>query len=62
MLTQCCRLWAVALVQHHIECPPTSRAGSGSLVYWVPDAIAGGHASHFPGLLGPMLAAMVVTG
>jgi membrane protease YdiL (CAAX protease family) len=30
--------------------------------YWVPDAIGGGHASHFPGLLGPMLAAIVVTG
>jgi membrane protease YdiL (CAAX protease family) len=30
--------------------------------YWVPDAIGGGHASHFPGLLGPILAAIVVTG
>jgi uncharacterized protein len=30
--------------------------------YWVPDAVRGGHASHFPGLLGPMLAAAAVTG
>jgi uncharacterized protein len=30
--------------------------------YWVPDALAGGHRSHFPGLLGPAIAAIVVTG
>jgi membrane protease YdiL (CAAX protease family) len=30
--------------------------------YWVPDAISGGHRSHTPGLLGPMVAAFVVTG
>jgi uncharacterized protein len=30
--------------------------------YWVPDAISGGHLSHTPGLMGPMLAAVVVTG
>lgn len=30
--------------------------------YWVPDAISGGHHSHTPGLLGPMVAAVVVTG
>jgi membrane protease YdiL (CAAX protease family) len=30
--------------------------------YWVPAALAGGEASHFPGLLGPMLAALLVTG
>lgn len=29
--------------------------------YWIPDALAGGHASHFPGLLGPALAAILVT-
>jgi membrane protease YdiL (CAAX protease family) len=29
--------------------------------YWVPVAVAGGHLSHFPGLLGPMLAAFVVS-
>ncbi len=29
--------------------------------YWIPDALSGGHVSHFPGLLGPMLAAFVVT-
>jgi membrane protease YdiL (CAAX protease family) len=29
--------------------------------YWVPLALAGGHRSHFPGLLGPMLAALVVS-
>ena len=29
--------------------------------YWIPTAIAGGRVSHFPGLLGPMLAAFVVT-
>jgi CAAX protease family protein len=30
--------------------------------YWVPDALAGGHASHFPGLLGPAIAAIAITG
>jgi CAAX protease family protein len=30
--------------------------------YWVPDALAGGRWSHAPGLLGPMIAAIVVTG
>jgi membrane protease YdiL (CAAX protease family) len=30
--------------------------------YWVPDAISGGRWSHAPGLLGPMVAALVVTG
>lgn len=29
--------------------------------YWIPDAISGGHLSHTPGLLGPMLSALVVT-
>lgn len=29
--------------------------------YWIPVALAGGHLSHFPGLLGPMLAAFVVS-
>lgn len=29
--------------------------------YWIPVAAAGGHLSHFPGLLGPLLAAAVVT-
>jgi membrane protease YdiL (CAAX protease family) len=29
--------------------------------YWIPVAAAGGRPSHFPGLLGPMLAAIVVT-
>jgi len=29
--------------------------------YWLPLALTGGHSSHFPGLLGPMLAALVVT-
>lgn len=29
--------------------------------YWLPVAFTGGHLSHFPGLLGPMLAAFVVT-
>jgi membrane protease YdiL (CAAX protease family) len=29
--------------------------------YWVPIALTGGHRSHFPGLLGPMAAAFVVT-
>jgi membrane protease YdiL (CAAX protease family) len=29
--------------------------------YWVPVAAAGGHLSHFPGLLGPMLAAFAVS-
>jgi membrane protease YdiL (CAAX protease family) len=29
--------------------------------YWIPDAISGGHLSHAPGLLGPMLSAFVVT-
>lgn len=29
--------------------------------YWVPLALAGGRPSHFPGLLGPMLAALAVT-
>lgn len=30
--------------------------------YWIPDAISGGHRSHTPGLLGPMMAALVITG
>lgn len=30
--------------------------------YWVPDALAGGHRSHFPGLLGPAIAAIAITG
>jgi hypothetical protein len=30
--------------------------------YWVPDALAGGHVSHFPGLLGPAIAAIAITG
>lgn len=29
--------------------------------YWLPIAFSGGHLSHFPGLLGPMLAAFLVT-
>lgn len=29
--------------------------------YWIPDALSGGHLSHFPGLLGPMTAAFIVT-
>lgn len=30
--------------------------------YWIPIAVAGGRPSHFPGLLGPMLAAILITG
>lgn len=30
--------------------------------YWIPVAVGGGHLSHFPGLLGPMISAFVVTG
>jgi membrane protease YdiL (CAAX protease family) len=30
--------------------------------YWIPDAVFGGHLSHVPGLLGPLLAAFIVTG
>jgi membrane protease YdiL (CAAX protease family) len=30
--------------------------------YWLPVALTGGHLSHFPGLLGPMLSALLVTG
>jgi membrane protease YdiL (CAAX protease family) len=33
-----------------------------SWAYWVPDVLAGGHRSHFPGLLGPAIAAIVITG
>ncbi len=29
--------------------------------YWVPDALSGGHLSHTPGLLGPMISALVIT-
>jgi len=29
--------------------------------YWLPVALTGGHLSHFPGLLGPMLSALLVT-
>lgn len=29
--------------------------------YWIPDVLAGGHWSHFPGLIGPALAAAVVS-
>jgi uncharacterized protein len=32
-----------------------------SWTYWIPIALSGGHLSHFPGLLGPMLAALLVT-
>lgn len=30
--------------------------------YWIADALSGGHWSHFPGLLGPLVGATVVTG
>lgn len=30
--------------------------------YWVPDALMGGRWSHAPGLMGPMIAALIVTG
>lgn len=30
--------------------------------YWIPDVLNGGHWSHFPGLLGPMIAAIITTG
>ena len=33
-----------------------------SWAYWIPTAVAGGRPSHFPGLLGPMLAAILITG
>jgi hypothetical protein len=29
--------------------------------YWIPVALSGGHWSHFPGLAGPMLSAIVIT-
>jgi membrane protease YdiL (CAAX protease family) len=29
--------------------------------WWIPTALAGGHVSHFPGLMGPMFAALVLT-
>ena len=29
--------------------------------YWVPDALSGGHLSHTPGLLGPMISALIIT-
>jgi membrane protease YdiL (CAAX protease family) len=29
--------------------------------FWIPDALAGGHWSHFPGLAGPLVAALVLT-
>jgi hypothetical protein len=32
-----------------------------SWAYWVPDAIFGGHLSHVPGLVAPMISAMVIT-
>jgi membrane protease YdiL (CAAX protease family) len=32
-----------------------------SWAYWLPVALTGGHLSHFPGLLGPMLSALLVT-
>ena len=32
-----------------------------SWAYWVPDMLAGSHLSHFPGLLGPAIAAIVIT-
>lgn len=32
-----------------------------SWAYWIPAAVVASHLSHFPGLLGPMLAAVVVT-
>ncbi|HTG46865.1 MAG TPA: CPBP family intramembrane glutamic endopeptidase [Actinomycetota bacterium] len=30
--------------------------------FWIADAIAGGHVSHFPGLLGPMVGALATSG
>jgi membrane protease YdiL (CAAX protease family) len=33
-----------------------------SWAYWIPDALTGGHRSHFPGLLGPAIAAITITG
>jgi hypothetical protein len=30
--------------------------------YWVPNAVSGGDLTHAPGLMGPMIAALVITG
>jgi membrane protease YdiL (CAAX protease family) len=32
-----------------------------SWAYWIPDALAGGHWSHYPGLVGPAAAALIVS-
>lgn len=51
----------VALIRRHPLGAFFLLAYGFSWSYWLPVAVFGGHVSHFPGLLGPMLAAFTVT-
>jgi membrane protease YdiL (CAAX protease family) len=51
-----------AAVRRHPLAAYFALAFACSWGYWIPVAAAGGRPSHFPGLLGPMLAAVLVTG
>lgn len=51
----------VALIRRHPLGAFFLLAYAFSWSYWLPIAVSGGHLSHFPGLLGPMLAAFTVT-
>lgn len=51
----------VAVVRHHPVGSFVTLTFALSWAYWVPLALTGGEGSHVPGLLGPGLAAMVVS-
>ncbi|MDP9234953.1 MAG: hypothetical protein M3P01_10455, partial [Actinomycetota bacterium] len=53
--------WVISTVRRHPTEAFFCLAFSFSWGYWIPVALTGGRLSHFPGLLGPMLAAFVVT-
>ncbi len=44
-----------------VRCWPAGLTYLPSWSCWIPDAVTGGHVSHFPGLLGLMIAAFIVT-
>jgi uncharacterized protein len=49
------------LSRDHVLVAYVALAFAFSWAWWVPVAVAGGTASHYPGLLGPMVAAVLVT-
>lgn len=59
--TRVCRHGLPAAVRRHPLAAFFLLAYAFSWGYWLPVALTGGHLSHFPGLLGPMLSALLVT-